>query len=218
MNREGKYKGYNRTKPYVEDSTKGSAQVNPVTYKGDALVQVWLDSRVLASLSNWLDEDGNVTRFMSDVVRDSLQILCEHLESIEEIKMIDSTVDARRLLEMKYRVNLNPQGRGKRNALHNIILSDKRQSLGRNVRKRGLSGQPKSSCTISDEAIRSIAENTVNKFRANRSVESGVVREGMSDDEMAERDRLDREKTDIMNKALDEAMKDNLNFKPSDNE
>ena len=116
-------------KSYKEDSTKGMSLVDPKKYKGDVLVQVWMDSRMLATLSNWLDKEGNYTRFLSEVVKDSLGDLCNHLVESGVVSMIDDTVAARRLLEMKYRVNLNPQGRGEKNKLHNIMLSDRRKSL-----------------------------------------------------------------------------------------
>lgn len=111
----------------LRDETRGSSKMNPVKYKGDALVQVWVDSRVLATLSNWLDIEGNFTRFLSEVIRDSLQVLCDSLVENGKAVMIDDTVEARKLLERKYRVNLNPKGRGKKNKLHNIVLSEKRK-------------------------------------------------------------------------------------------
>lgn len=120
----------------AKDSTRGMAKVDPVTYKGDALVQVWVDSRVLATLSNWLDSEGMVTRYLSEVVKGSLQILCDHLEDSGAVSLVDDTTTARTLLERKYRVNLNPEGRGKRNVLHNIILSQKRQGLGGQIKAR----------------------------------------------------------------------------------
>ena len=114
---------------HKEDSTRGTSVLSPVSYKGDALVQAWIDSRVLATLSRWLDREGNFTRFLSEVVKDSLQMLCDHLVNNNEIEMVDDTVEARTLLERKYRVNLNPNDRGNKNKLHNVILSNKRRSL-----------------------------------------------------------------------------------------
>jgi hypothetical protein len=112
------------------DSTKGRADVNPVRYKGDVLVQVWMDSRVLATLSQWLDKSDNYMRFMSEVVNDSMSMLCDHLVDVGEVNMIDDTVHARQLLERKYRVNLNPSDRGRRNRQHNVLLTEKRKQIG----------------------------------------------------------------------------------------
>ena len=135
-NREykGKYKGYGRKTPYKEDSTKGGSLMVPVSYKGDVLVQVWMDSRVLATISQWLDTERNYTRFLSEVVKSAMQILCNHIVETEVVKMIDDTVDARTLLEAKYRVNLNPEGRGLKNKLHNITLSERRKELGDRIK------------------------------------------------------------------------------------
>ena len=127
----GKYKG--RVEGYVEDSTKGGAMMLPRSYKGDVLVQVWIDSRVLATLSLWLDKGGNYTRFMSEIVKDTLRTVQEHLVERGEVEMVDDTAEARDMLERKYRVDLNPSGRGLKNAHHNMLLSEKRKSLGGDV-------------------------------------------------------------------------------------
>ena len=111
------------------DSTHGSSDYNPVTYKGDVMVQVWLDSRLLATLSNWLEELDDYPRFMSEVVRRPLEILVEHLISEGKLSMIDNTATARRMLQGKYRINLNKDGRGKKNVMHNLILSDRLGSV-----------------------------------------------------------------------------------------
>ena len=107
---------------YKEDSTKGKAMMRPRTYKGDSLVQVWIDRRWLASLSVWLESNGVRTRHMSDVLRESLRELYEHLIKTGEVSEIDTT-EAGNILEDRYRVELNPGGRGGRNLLHNKLLS-----------------------------------------------------------------------------------------------
>ena len=112
------------------DSTKGASLLDPESYKGDVLVQVWMDSRKLATLSRWLDEQGNYTRFMSEVVNYSTALLLDFLVSNKETKMIEDTTEARNVLEVRYRVNLNPAGKGMKNKLHNIVLSDRRKRLG----------------------------------------------------------------------------------------
>lgn len=113
------------------NSTKGKSLINPTSYKGDVLTQVWLDSRVLATLSNWLDgqENGLKTRFLSEVVKYSLTSLADFLVDNNEVELVDDTIYARSLLEFKYKVNLNPKGKGKRNIQHNMLLSDKRKKL-----------------------------------------------------------------------------------------
>lgn len=127
---------------YKEDCTDGKFSVlNPITFKGDALIQVWLDSRELATISEWLDNNGYRTRFMSEVVKEGLHILCEDLVEDGEVEMIEDTVEARRIIEDKYRICLNPKTarsqqsieykdtrrRGEKNLLHNIILSERKK-------------------------------------------------------------------------------------------
>ena len=115
---------------YKVDATRGSSMINPERYKGDVLVQVWVDSRILATLSNWLDKKGVITRFMSQVIKEPLRVLVEHLVEDGEVEMVDDTVVARDLLQRKYQINLNPRGRGGKNILHNVVLSDRRKNLG----------------------------------------------------------------------------------------
>lgn len=123
---------------YKEDSTKGKSLIMPKSYKGDVVIQVWVDSRVLATLSHWLDKNDNYTRFMSDVVKDSLGLLVDTLvENGEEL--IDDTLRAREILERKYRVNLNKGERGMRNLKHNTLLTESRKALGK-VRARPMQG------------------------------------------------------------------------------
>lgn len=116
------------------DSTRGKSVIDPVDYKGDALVQVWIDSRVLATLSIWLDGEGDPTRFLSEVVKVPLSALVELLVGQGDVELVDDTAEARAMLRRKYRVNLNPQGRGGKNVLHNVVLSDRRRKLGGVVR------------------------------------------------------------------------------------
>ena len=118
-----------RTTPYKEDSTRGSSLINPLNYKGDVLVQVWMDSRVLATLTNWLEKSGAYPRFMSESVRRPLESLAAHLVDTGQVEMVDDTVTARALLENRFRVTLNKGERGGKNILHNQILSDKRVEL-----------------------------------------------------------------------------------------
>ena len=114
---------------YVEDSTKGMAMMIPRNYKGDVNCQVWLDSRLLATMSIWLDDQGVWTRFMSEVLRESIRTICEYLVDTEQAVMVEDTVEARELLERKYKVNLNPDGRGRRNTINNIKVSEYRAKL-----------------------------------------------------------------------------------------
>lgn len=108
------------------DSTKGTSLINPVNYKGDVMVQVWMDSRVLATLCRWLESEGEIPRFLSHVVKIPLEMLADHLVDEKGIEMVDDTREARILLESRFHVQLNKGKRGKKNLMHNIVLSSKR--------------------------------------------------------------------------------------------
>lgn len=114
---------------YKEDSTKGSSILQPLNYKNDVSTQAWIDSRVLATLSDWLDKNQEYPRHLSEVVRRPLELLCELLVEQGDVEMVDDTVLARFMLQKKYNVNLNRGDRGRKNVLHNQILSDKRKRL-----------------------------------------------------------------------------------------
>jgi hypothetical protein len=116
---------YKRGK-YVEDSTRGNSKMIPKKYKGDMMIQVWLDSRKLALLSKWIDEVSEVkTRFLSEVVRGTIDAVVDTLT--EQGWSLRSFDESRAMLENKYKIDLNPQGRGLKNLRHNRILESMRE-------------------------------------------------------------------------------------------
>ena len=116
-----------QVKSYKEDSTKGRARILPVSYKGDALVQAWIDTRKLLVLDRWLNKGGYVTRFLSDLIKFTIDEVVEQLVSAGIEQKVEFTKDARELLIGKYRCALNPSGRGKRNLLHNTHMDEIRK-------------------------------------------------------------------------------------------
>lgn len=115
---------------YKEDSTKGKSVLNPINYKCDSLVQVWIDARVLATLDQWMDSNGVYPKSYSEVARKPLEMLVETLVGDGLAVMVEDTTAARTHLERKYRVTLNRRDRGAKNILHNQILSERRRELG----------------------------------------------------------------------------------------
>ena len=111
-----------------EDSTRGRSYIRPKRYKRDALVQVWMDRRKIAMLSVWLDKNGYETRFMSEVLKWTVEIVANEIVKRGEIEEIELTEDANAILK-KYRVDLNPGGRGEKNLTHNLVLDGKRSEL-----------------------------------------------------------------------------------------
>jgi hypothetical protein len=118
-----------RKEPYKVDSTKGSSLIDPVNYKNDMLVQVWMDSRILASLMTWMDKNGNYARFLSEIVREPIKAIVETLVSAGDMELIDDTIMAREMLERRFKVDLSRGGRGGKNTLHNKVLSEKRKEV-----------------------------------------------------------------------------------------
>lgn len=115
---------------YKKDETRGRSILQPINYKCDTLVQVWIDARVLATLDQWMEMNGIFPRSFSEVARRPLEMLVETLVSDGLAKMVEETVIARHSLERRYRVKLNKGDRGKKNALHNQILTEGRKELG----------------------------------------------------------------------------------------
>ena len=124
-----------REKEYKVDSTKGNSLINPLNYKGDVLVQVWVDSRLLATLCRWMDGKGTYPRFLSHVVKRPLEVLTGFLVDNGEVEIVDDTAAARRMLESRFGLELNKGGRGGKNVLHNLTLSDRRGELGEKIRE-----------------------------------------------------------------------------------
>jgi hypothetical protein len=109
-----------------EDSTRGKAMMRPKNFKGDALIQVWYERRKIASLDKWLEDNGRRNRFMSDVLRSILDMVYEKL--LEDGKVIEFEVQhASDYLQSKFRIDLNPGDKGKRNLLHNMQLEEIRK-------------------------------------------------------------------------------------------
>lgn len=195
-------------KGYKEDSTRGKSVLNPVNYKGDALIQVWMDSRILATLLMWLDRQEQYPRFMSEVVRIPLQTLVEYLVEGGDVKMVEETGKARRMLESRFRIDLNKGKRGKKNVLHNQILSDSRRRIavreGRETlpyedsRIKGLVKIYEQQCKENPKPKESRDERLENDLRSAQEI--GIIRDdtplegqGPSDEEFEEKERKIRE-------------------------
>jgi len=109
--------------------TRGKSMGPPTSYKGDTLVQAWLDARVLATLCKWLEDNEIEVKYLSHVVKEVLEIVADKL--VEEGKASKlSTTMSRTYLEHKFKVNLNRGGRGKKNLLNNILLDGERGEEG----------------------------------------------------------------------------------------
>ena len=113
---------------YVQDSTKGAALLSGAkTYKRDVLMQVWMQSRHLATLLNWLESNGRRVRFRSEIVQFTVEEIVRHLRDSKGCDIVEFTEDARNTLDERFGVQSNPKERGMKNVLHNMILDDRRK-------------------------------------------------------------------------------------------
>ena len=113
-------------KEYVEgnykvDSTKGKAKLMPLKYKGDINAQAWLDSRELATISNWLEGRGVRTRYVSELIRECVSLISSKLVNSGLERPVELSSDAHAILSARYGVRFDDR-RGKRNRLHNSVL------------------------------------------------------------------------------------------------
>lgn len=206
-----------RRREYIEDSTKGKSMINPRTFKGDVLVQVWMDSRVLATLMKWMDEKGDYPRHMSEVVRRPLETLAEHLVGEGEVQMVEDTGIARMRLETRLGVKLNRGGRGEKNMIHNLALSgkigEKRTSMGdraveayAEVSKGHKYSGLFDNLDMGQELVRE-KEREESKVRVRMNadvVDSVVVKERMTDKELEDKARELKVREEAERKAHDE--------------
>lgn len=206
--------------------------INPLNYKGDVLVQVWMDSRVLATLTRWMDGEGVFPRFMSQAVRRPLELIAELLVDGGDVKMIEDTGEARRMLESRFQIKLNRGGRGEKNVVHNITLSDRRDELGERMRRTKITNdvsRPKRRGVLTEEELNKAVEiynslgtnqerrrddskvvtDSLEAMRIAEEVgrEESLVKESMSDEEfeskMSKIDERDKKEKEEMDKFLE---------------
>jgi hypothetical protein len=114
----------------MEDETRGRSRViNPRNYKKDVFVQSNMESRHLATVSNWLDANGSYTRHLGGVASEAVRILAEMIAEQGQVEFIDDQIEARALLQRKYGVNLNSGGRLLKNVFHNTLLDENRREM-----------------------------------------------------------------------------------------
>lgn len=147
---------------YKEDSTRGRSLLIPKSYKRDSLVQVWIDRRKLAVLSQWLDESGLVTRHLSDVLRFTIDQVVEKLITDGIVRKVEFTDEATRILESKYQTELNTGGKGEKNLLHNMQLDEIRRS--RFYGEGEIDVRPRMD-SVKEAEVRALADKAVEMYR-----------------------------------------------------
>lgn len=135
----------------LSNSTDGQSAIDPRTYKKDIPTQAWMDSRYLATLSEWLDQGKDIydrTRTLSEVMQEGIRVLVDHLVRCNEVDMIDDPSIAQKMLVMKYKIKIRKGygARGKQNFIHNQVLTERRRevagSIEREDRSRDIRERP----------------------------------------------------------------------------
>lgn len=114
---------------YAKDATRGRCpMINPFNYKPDTQVQVWLDARKLVMLDNWLEDNGIRIRHMSEIIKETIDVVIEQLLSNELVEKVEYSKIARDSLMYKFKKKtLNPGNRCMRNVAHNLHLDERRK-------------------------------------------------------------------------------------------
>jgi hypothetical protein len=179
-----------KEKEYAVDSTRGSSLINPINYKGDVLVQVWIDSRMLATITRWMDSKGNYPKFMSQAVRRPLEVLTGFLVDSDEVEMVDDTAEARKMLERRFNIDLNRGGRGTKNVMHNMALSDRRGELGDRIGKEQKIFDVYKPKRVTNQLSSQVIDKYKELFPDNENIEvnrnNPIIKEKMSPDEVIE--------------------------------
>lgn len=86
----------------------------------DALVQVWIDRRYLATVQKCIVKyEEAPARHLSEVIRYAIEMFVDSAVEQGLIDFVDTTTEATRMLN-KFQVNLNPRDRGLKNLNINL--------------------------------------------------------------------------------------------------
>lgn len=118
-------------------AVKRESLVSGMPMLGDVNVQVLIDSRVMMSLCQWLESNGEVVRYFSDIVKESLYILADNLVG-NGLELEEDTNVAKDYLEYRFGVNLNRGGKGKRNLLENMRISNRNKEVRDEILRNGI--------------------------------------------------------------------------------
>lgn len=123
--------------------------------KRDSLVQVWVRRTDLATALRYLEGQQFNVRFLSEIPTIIFEDTIELLIRKGMVSPVESVELADKMLE-RFKKQLNPQGRGRRNFLEN--LRDEVSESERPVRNEELEGSKDESVELA-EALRKIKES-----------------------------------------------------------
>lgn len=96
-------------------------QLKPTRYERDCLIQVWLDRRDIATISRYMSDHGMRHRYLAEI----LKFAVENIRTIIVNKggeFVENPQEATMYLETKFNVKLNPNERGKKNFVNNLLV------------------------------------------------------------------------------------------------
>lgn len=102
-------------------SNRGKSALKPTRNERDSLVQCWVNRKDLATIGLYMESKGVKIHHMADILTFSI-------ETVRSIVLkangtyVDSTEKATAYLSDRFKVNLNPGGRGQKNLITNLLL------------------------------------------------------------------------------------------------
>ena len=102
-------------------TTKGSSEMNPIRYEKDAITQVWIDRRKLATACAFMERGGNKPLHISEIIRFCVDVVSELVERQGGLTF-DKTAEAVDFLNERFGDTLNPRGKGRKNLMNNLLL------------------------------------------------------------------------------------------------
>lgn len=102
-------------------TTKGSSRFAPTRYEKDAVTQVWLDRRILATVCAYMEKNGEKPKFISEIIRFCVEAV-NQLIVAQGGMFFDKTADATAFLEDRFGDVMNKRGKGRKNLMNNLLM------------------------------------------------------------------------------------------------
>lgn len=94
--------------------------MRPEKRETDALVQVWLDRRYLATIQRLIIKyEPTPPKHLSEIIRYGIEVFVESAVEQGLVEFVDTTSEATRMLGT-FSANLNPRNRGMKNLMINL--------------------------------------------------------------------------------------------------
>lgn len=101
-------------------SNKGRSPLRPTRNERDAVVQVWVDRKDLATIGLYMETKGIRLVHMSDILGFCVEVVKTIILKANGT-YVSSTAEASAFLESRFKAKLNPRGRGNKNLITNLL-------------------------------------------------------------------------------------------------